>query len=148
LHWRAPWFESDVAGAIERIEIEGLGRTLQRSAAAALVLVHGSLSFGTRVELPPSARWEAPLWQQSLHMRARRFAFALDRRVSRYSMRAVWSAAVLLRLHSQFEMSVQRRGEEIVGLLLGRASRLQLAISIPLASPHGGGVAAGLAWFP
>ena len=148
LHWRGPWFELDAAAAVARLEIETLGAVLHRSAACALVFVHGPTRFGSRLEFPTAAQWGTPIWRHTLHVRGETFSFGLQRRASRYALREIWSAAASLQLHERFALSVQRRDEEILAQLHARASRLGLALSLPLTSPHGGGAAVGLAWYP
>jgi hypothetical protein len=148
IHWRGPWFEADAAAKLERLEVETIGTQFHRGATGAVVFVHGATRFGAQMEFPSAMAWSAPLWRHTIGVRGDSFGFALQRRTSRYATHDIWSAGISLRLHERFVLGAQRRGEEILAQLRAGASRYSVALSLPLASPHGGGAAVGLAWYP
>lgn len=148
LHARLAWFEVRAGGSARRIRIEELGAQNYATCSGAVVIAHGSVRGGLRAVPWSSEPGRRVEWEQALHLSRRGSVLALERSSNRYGGRALWSLGLGVRLHESFTLALRTRDEEILLQLEARRSELGIRLGLPLASPHGGGVAVGVGWFP
>lgn len=148
VHWRAPWLELNVAVSVARLSIENFGETRRTDGGAALIVAHGALRAGVRAFASRAQPERTLLWEQALHLRSPHGTIALGRRASLYGSGAIWSFAAILPLSEPLAVGLRAQERELLLQLRARVLRLSFTLSQPMASPHGGGVAAGIGWFP